>query len=97
MTIDKVAATGLVVSLFLIAVLGVFIIENNFPVFLYASTNGLTARVVSVTQSIGGAESSFMWKYRYTDLIAQAFVLFAAAAGCLAILRIEENRKGEAE
>jgi hypothetical protein len=96
MTIDKVTATGLVVSLFLIVVLGVFIIENSFPAFLYASTNELSTRAVSVTQSIGGAESNFIWKYRYTDLIAQAFVLFAAAAGCLAILRIEENRKSEA-
>jgi len=98
MTIDKIGAAGLVVSLFLIAVLGVFIVQNSFPTFLYASLNepNATARAANVTQPIGGAESNFMWTNRDTDLIAQAFVLFAAAAGCLAILRIEEDKKSEA-
>ena len=93
MTIDRISAAGLVVSLFLVAVLGVFIVQNSFPAFLYAPSN---SRLVSITQPIGTAESNFMWTYRNTDLIAQAFVLFAAAAGCLAILRTEENKKSEA-
>jgi len=93
MTIDRIGAAGLVASLFLIAGLGVFIAQNSFPAFLYAPSD---ERLVSVTQSIGTAESIFMWTYRNTDLIAQAFVLFVAAAGCLAILRIEENKKSEA-
>lgn len=92
MTIDRTSAVGLVASIFLIAVLGVFIVQNSFPAFRYASSD---ERLVSVTQPIGMAESNFMWTYRSTDLIAQAFVLFAAAAGCLAILRMEEDKKSE--
>jgi hypothetical protein len=93
MTLDKISVAGLVASLFLVMVLGVFIVQNSFPAFLYASPR----RLASVTQPIGEAESNFMWSYRNTDLIAQAFVLFAAAAGCLAILRIEENESARAK
>jgi hypothetical protein len=89
MTLDKISAAGLVASLFLVVVLGVFIVQNSFPAFLYASST--EHALAPVTQPIGEAESNFMWFNRNTDLIAQAFVLFAAAAGCLAILRIEEN------
>lgn len=94
MTLDKISVAGLVASLFLVAVLGVFIVQNSFPTFLYASSH---ERLANVTQPIGEAESNFMWTSRYTDLIAQAFVLFAAAAGCLAILRIEENESAHAK
>jgi len=100
MTIDRTSLAGLVASLFLVVILGVFIAQNSFPAFLYAPTlkealsNG---QLVPVTQPIGPAESNFMWTNRYTDLIAQAFVLFAAAAGCLVILRIEEDKKREVE
>jgi hypothetical protein len=93
MTIDRIDAAGLVASLFLIVVLGMFIAQNSFPAFLYAPSD--EQRLVNVTQPIGPAESDFMWKNRSTDLIAQAFVLFVAAAGCLAILRIDENKKSE--
>jgi len=93
MKIDRISVAGLLVSLFLVLVLAGFVAQNSFPAFLYASSH---ERLVSVTQPLGQAESDFIWTYRNTDLIAQAFVLFAAAAGCLAILRIEENRKSEA-
>lgn len=92
MTIDRTGAVGLIASIFLIAVVGVFIAQNSFPAFHYASSN---ERLVSVTEPIGLAESNFMWTYRSTDLIVQAFALFAAAAGCLAILRMEEDKKSE--
>jgi hypothetical protein len=92
MTIDRISVAGLVVGLFLVAILGVFIVQNSFQ----ASSAPPYGRLANVTQPIGPAESNFMWTNRDTDLIAQAFVLFAAAAGCLAILRIEENKKSEA-
>jgi len=81
---------GLVASIFLIIVIGAFIEQNSFPAFRYASSD---ERLINITQPIGIAESNFMWTYRSTDLIVQAFVLFAAAAGCLAILRLEEDGK----
>ena len=93
MKIDGISVAGLITSLFLVLVVAGLIAQNSFPAFLYAPSN---ERLVSVTQPLGQAESDFLWTYRNTDLIAQAFVLFAAAAGCLAILRIEENRKSEA-
>jgi hypothetical protein len=99
MKIDGITVAGLVASLFLVFVLAIFIARNSFPAFLYAPPVFRSApsgtRLAPVTQPLGPAESGFMWKYRYWDLIAQAFVLFAAAAGCLAILRIEGNKKSE--
>lgn len=92
MKIDGISVAGLLVSLFLVLVLAGFIVQNSFPAFLYAPSR----KLVSVAQPLGQAESDFIWTYRSTDLIAQAFVLFAAAAGCLAILRIEEGKKSEA-
>lgn len=35
--------------------------------------------------------TEFLWTYRLIDMIAQAFVLFAAAACCVTLLRIEKK------
>lgn len=95
MGIDKIGVTGLVISVLLVAIFGIVITQNSFPAFEHATSN---ERLIATTQPIGQEASSFMWTYRSTDLMAQAFVLFAAAAGCLAILRVEENsRKSETE
>ena len=47
-----------------------------------------------ILNSAGAVEmetTEFLWTYRLIDLIAQAFVLFAAAACCVAVLRAEER------
>ncbi|MBS7643903.1 hypothetical protein KEJ26_04950 [Candidatus Bathyarchaeota archaeon] len=36
----------------------------------------------------------FLWTFRLIDIIAQAFVLFAAAACCAAMLRREKGEEG---
>jgi multisubunit Na+/H+ antiporter MnhB subunit len=89
---DKIGVAGLIMGVLLVIILGVFITRNSFPTI---ENDALTERSISTTQSIGQETSSFMWTYRNIDLIAQAFVLFAAAAGCLAILREEEKKAAE--
>jgi len=92
MKIEKIEAVGLALSILAVIFFCFFISQNVFPAFKYALSDG---NLVETTQPIGREVSLFMWNYRSIDLIAQALVLFAAAAGCLAILRNEE--KGEAE
>jgi len=36
--------------------------------------------------------SGFLWDYRSLDLLMQPFVLFAAASGCAAMLRVIRRR-----
>jgi len=43
--------------------------------------------------AIGQEMSSFLWHYRALDLVAQAFVLFAAATCCISMLRGDEEEK----
>ena len=92
MTIDRTSAVGLIVGVFLIIIVGLFIAQNSFPALVHAPSD---EPLVSVTSQVGLAESTFLWANRTWDLIGQAFVLFAAAAGCLAILRIEAIRRDE--
>jgi multisubunit Na+/H+ antiporter MnhB subunit len=44
--------------------------------------------------AIGQEMSSFLWNYRALDLVAQAFVLFAAATCCISMLRGDEEKEG---
>jgi hypothetical protein len=90
MRVDKITATGAVFSLMAIAFLTLIIIQHNFPAFEYATTSN---HYVNITQDIGQENSRFMWTNRNVDLIAQAFVIFAAAAASLAMLRIEEKKE----
>jgi multisubunit Na+/H+ antiporter MnhB subunit len=94
MDVDAIGVAGLIASITLVAVFGIIITQNGFPSFEQATLNG---RLKATTQPIGQQVSSFMWTYRSIDIITQAFVLFVAAAGCLAILRVEEERKREAK
>ena len=94
MDVDEISIAGLIASITLIAIFGIIITQNGFPAFEQPTLN---QRLIATTQPIGQKVSTFMWAYRSADIITQAFVLFAAAAGCLAILRVEEERKSEAK
>ncbi len=78
-----------------ILIIFMFIVENEFPIFKYAGTP--TEPPVELVEAdiskIGQEVSKFLWNYRATDLIAQAFVLFAAATSCVALLRIDEENR----
>jgi hypothetical protein len=93
MKVNYIRIAGFI--LILLAILILFtIVEYDFPIFKYAGT--LTDPSVELVEEdvtkIGQEVSRFLWNYRVIDLIAQAFVLFAAATCCVAILRIDEEK-----
>ena len=45
--------------------------------------------VASTASDIGQYASSFLWTYRVLDVLAAAFLVFIAAACCVAMLREE--------
>ena len=93
MSVDKIEMAGLILSILSAIFLCMLIAQNSFPAFKYAVSD---KHLVGTTQSIGLKVSHFVWKNRSMDLIMQAFVLFASAVACLAILRREET-KGKVE
>ena len=60
------------------------------PGFLQQSIN-MTA--ISVQTDVGQEVSTTLWGQRQLDLIVLAFVLFATATCCRAMLRVEEEKK----
>jgi len=87
---DKIEITGAILAVAAILVAFIFMSQNSIPAFTYANENWIK---IEVSKSLGPGTANFIWNYRFLDLIAQAFVLFGAAAGCLAILK--EERKEE--
>lgn len=85
------------VSIFLaISTLLIFGIEYEFPAFEYTrpSMEPPTGLVEADTSKIGVEVGRFLWSYRVIDLIGQAFVLFAAAACCVTLLRSDREKTG---
>ncbi|MDH5375983.1 MAG: hypothetical protein OEZ21_09320 [Candidatus Bathyarchaeota archaeon] len=93
MEIDRIGVVGLITTVFAALIFSTLIVEYEFPVFKYADPDQPPKLVESETAIIGQEVSRFLWDYRAIDLIAQAFVLFAAAACCTALLRTEERKK----
>ena len=94
MKVDYTGIAGFILILLVIVIL--FTIRGyNFPVFKYAGalTDPSVELVENDVTKIGQEVSIFLWNYRVIDLIAQAFVLFAAATCCVALLRIDEEKK----
>jgi hypothetical protein len=91
--VDLIRVAGLAAVVFAVLVFSMLILEYTFPVFKYARPRPPTEPVRNETAIIGPEVSRFLWNYRVIDLIAQAFVLFAAAACCVALLRIEESKR----
>jgi hypothetical protein len=75
--IIRVAEMTAISSVLLI--LALLVMNHKFPILSSAETVGIEA-------------TDFLWTYRLIDLMAQAFVLFAAAACCVAVLRNEEKK-----
>jgi hypothetical protein len=91
MGIDRIRLAGLTTVILAILVFWMLIVEYDFVVFRYVDPDQIPELVENDTSIIGQEVSWFLWNYRVIDLIAQAFVLFAAAACCMALLRIEER------
>lgn len=89
MKIDWIRVAGLAVTVLVVLVFSMIVVRYEFPAFEYASQ---PAELIEIeTSTIGQEVSRFLWTYRLIDLIAQAFVLFAAAACCVAVLRTEKD------
>jgi hypothetical protein len=78
MGIAKIRAVGLTATVFIILIFSILVVSYRFP-------------ISNSSESVGIKTTKFLWTYRLIDLIAQAFVLFAAAACCVAVLRTEEK------
>ena len=89
---NRILAAGTILALVAAIFFITIVASNPFPTSQLASQN---SRFVSTgpDSNVGKEDSEFMWTNLDTALAGQALVIFAAAAGCLAILRIEE--KGE--
>jgi len=91
MEIDRVRMAGLTAIVLVVLVFSMLVVRYEFPAFDYADP---PTELIEVKTTVIGLEvSRFLCTYRLIDLIAQAFVLFAAAACCVAVLRIEEDKK----
>ena len=66
-------------------------LQQDFPIFSASGTNQTTT-FVDVNGDVGAEDSRFMWNNTGLALIAQAFVLFAAAAATLGLLRNGEEK-----
>lgn len=63
-------------------------INLDFPFMAYSSVTTKTQFIpVEPFDDIAALVSRFLWSFKALDLIDQAFVLFAAVLGCLALLK----------
>jgi len=92
MKINAIVIIGVVFAILAIAVFASVAVQNPFPAFKYSSQ---TSQYLGVTQNIGPEDSRFMWNNNTLNLIAQAFVLFAAAAATLAMLNVNKEEDSE--
>ena len=93
MGMDLIRLAGVTAVVLAILIFWMLIVEYDFPVFKYVGPNPPPELVENDTSIIGQRVSRFLWNYRVIDLIAQAFVLFAAATCCMALLRVEERKR----
>jgi len=93
MGIDLIRLAGLTALVFVVLISWMLVVEYDFPVFKYVDPDQPLELVEKDTAIIGQQASRFLWNYRVLDLMGQAFVLFAAAACCMALLRIEERKR----
>jgi hypothetical protein len=83
----KINAFYLVCAVFAVLAIAIFAfiaLTQTFPIF---TPSGQTSSFVGTSENVGAADSRFMWNEDGLALIAQAFVLFAAAAATLGLLK----------
>jgi hypothetical protein len=90
MKVDRITLAGVLLVILAMAAVVTVITRHPFQPFSYAVPLN---RLIDVTHDVGAEDSSFMWSYRSMDLIAQAFVIFAASAACLVMLRVGEKEE----
>jgi ABC-type Fe3+-siderophore transport system permease subunit len=88
--VEWIRIAGLAIVVLVTLICSVLIVKYDFPAFEYARAS--TELIEVEATPIGPKVSQFLWTYRLIDLIAQAFVLFAAATCCVALLSVEERK-----
>lgn len=83
----RARVTGVVIIVLTLLISYMLITQHEFPAFKYTNQEHLLEFEDGTT--LGQGLSRFLWEYRALDLVSQAFVLFAAAACCMALLSIE--------
>lgn len=91
MRLDRITLAGAVLAVIAVLSVAAFISRNPFQPFEYAPP---TDRFLDTSQDVGVEDSRFMWSFRTMDLMAQAFVIFAASMACLAILGAAGKEEG---
>jgi len=95
MKVNSIMIVGLLFALLAVVVFSAVVIQNPFPAFKYASQTSHFVSTTQATQNIGPEDSRFLWTNNTLNLIAQAFVLFAAAAGTLGLLSTSKSEESE--
>jgi hypothetical protein len=86
--LDRMALAGIILAVLAAAFFVLVIVRTPFPTF---TPPGQSERYVDITSDVGSEDNQFMWVNLSTSLAGQAFIIFAAAAGCLAMLRLNEK------
>jgi hypothetical protein len=81
---------SLICAILAVALFASVAAKDNFPIF---NPSNQTGSYVDVNQDVGAEDSRFMWNNDGLALIAQAFVLFAAAAAALGMLKVGEEKQ----
>ncbi len=79
----------LICAIVAITLFAVVATQQSFPI--YKSSNQ-TSSYVNVTGNVGSEDSRFLWTNDGLALIGQAFVLIAAAAAALGLLKNDEEK-----
>lgn len=90
MKIDWRTLAGVITIIFVLSISCRVILSSEFPAFRYEKSS--PELIETEIDKIGPETGEFLWNNRLIDLIAQAFVLFAAATCCAAIMRTREKK-----
>jgi hypothetical protein len=89
---NAIVVAGIIFVLLAVAVFVFVSSQSPFPAFHYSTQSD---HFINVNANIGPDDSGFMWTNYDLTLVAQAFVLFGAAAASLAMLKTDEKEDSE--
>jgi hypothetical protein len=87
---DWTSITGTILTVVGIMVIFSILFSTEFPLF---SSAILETQLIDSSENIGRETANILWTQRYLDLIAQAFLILASAACCVAMLRPLRNKE----